>query len=122
MNLSWYFDTMEKLNWEKDRQKREKNALEKHARLHKLYVENRFAFEQERRRIINGFLDNIEDEERKNRLREWQKSWDNKMRHAGSAHNRFILAQALFWRHFEERWHPTIQKANRILNGHRAES
>ncbi len=122
MNFSYLEFTMEKLNWEKDRQKREKKALERHARLHKLFLENRFAFERERKRIIDDFLDSIEDEERINKLRAIQKSWDNKMRHAGSAHNRLVLAQTIFWSHFYDKWCPAIQQVNHILNGNRTGS
>jgi hypothetical protein len=103
---------MENLNWEEQRETREKDALARHARLNKLFVEDRLAFERERKRIIDEFFNSVEDEERRGRLKDQQKSWDTKMRHAGSAHNRFVLAQTLFWKHFNEVWHPAIQEAS----------
>jgi len=108
---------MENLNWEEKREKREKDALDRHAWLHKLFVEDRLAFERERKRIIDEFLNSVEDEERRNKLRDLQNSWDTKMRHAGSAHNRFVLAQTFFWEHFYEVWNPAIQEANLRLKG-----
>jgi len=107
---------MEGLKWEKEKEKREKESLEKHARLSKLFKEDRFAFERERKRMIDEIINSVEDEDQKDRLRVFQESWDKKMRGAGSRHNRFVQAQTLFWEHFHETWHPTIQKFNFLLN------
>ena len=107
---------MERLKWEEEKEKREKESLEKHARLSKLFKEDRFAFERERKRMIDEIINSVEDEEQKNRLRAFQESWDKKMRGAGSRHNRFIQAQTFFWEHFHETWQPTIQKFNSLLN------
>ena len=87
---------MEGLKWEKEKEKREKESLEKHARLSKLFKEDRFAFERERKRMIDEIIISVEDEEQRNRLRVFQKSWDKKMRGAGSRHKRFIQAQTFF--------------------------
>ena len=108
---------MERLKWEEGKKKREKESLEKHARLSKLFKENRLAFERERKRMIDEIINSVEDESQRNRLLSLQESWDKKMRGAGSKHNRFVLAQTLFWEHFHEVWHPTILKLNFILNG-----
>ncbi|MCD6265581.1 MAG: DUF3135 domain-containing protein [Deltaproteobacteria bacterium] len=105
-----------RLKWEEEKEKREKKALENHARLSKLFKEDRFAFERERKRMIDEIINSVEDEEQKNRLRAFQESWDKKMRGAGSRHNRFVLAQTLFWEHFHETWQPAIQKFNYLLN------
>jgi len=107
---------MKSLKWEEEKEKREKESLEKHARLSKLFKEYRFAFERERKRMIDEIINSVEDEEQKNRLRAFQESWDKKMRGAGSRHNRFIQAQTLFGEHFHETWHPAIQKFNFLLN------
>jgi len=37
------------------------------------------------------------------------------MKHAGSAHNRFVLAQTLFWDNFHKNWQPGIQQINDCL-------
>ena len=108
---------MENSNCEEKKEQRRKEALERHAQLHKLFVEDRLGFERERKRIIDEFINSVEDEERRNRLRDLQDSWDTKMRHAGSAHNKFVLAQTFFWKNFYEVWYPAIQEANLSLNG-----
>lgn len=100
-----------------EKDKREIRALEKHARLSRLYREDRFAFERERRRLIDEVISSAKDEKLRVRLRSFQESWDRKMRGAGSGHNRFVLAQRLFWEHFHETWKPHIQKLNAIIKG-----
>lgn len=100
-----------------EKEKRKKEALEKHARLSRLFKEDRFAFEWERKRMIDDIISRANNEKLRERLRALQESWDRKMRGAGSGHNRFILAQTLFWEYFHEIWQPTIQKFNAILNG-----
>lgn len=109
---------MDRLKWQEEKEKRRKNSLKEHARLHKLFVEDRLSFEREKKRIINEFLNSIEDEEKRKRLQSIQDSWDTKMRHAGSSHNRFVLAQKFFWDHFYETWHPAIQQFNFTLNAY----
>ena len=107
---------MEKFKRQEMKEKRKEDSLQRHAGLHKLFVEDRLAFERERKRMIDEFMDNIEDDERRKRMRELQDSWDHKMRHAGSEHNRFVLAQTLFWDHFFNNWQPAMQQLNVILN------
>jgi len=46
--------------------------------------------------MIDEIIISVEDEEQRNRLRVFQKSWDKKMRGAGSRHKRFIQAQTFF--------------------------
>ena len=105
---------METLKWEEQREDRAKAALERHSRLHKLFVEDRLGFERERKKLIHGFIDSVEDENRQMRLQALQDSWDEKMRNAGSAHNRFVLAQTLFWKHVEENWCPAMEQWARL--------
>ena len=107
---------MERFKWEEEKEKREKESLENHARLHKLFNEDRLSFEHERKRMINEVINSTKDEAQRERLRASQEAWDSKMRNAGSAHNRFVLAQLLFWKHIEEVWNPTMQQFNCILN------
>jgi hypothetical protein len=106
---------MKGLTWEQEKEKREKESLEKHARLSTLFKEDRFAFEQERKRMIEEIINSVEDEEQRSRLRDFQDLWDKKMRGAGSKHNRFVQAQTFFWEHFHEVWHPSIIKFTRLL-------
>jgi len=107
---------MEKLSWEIEKEKIKKEALEKHARLSKLFKEDRFAFERERKRMIDNVINSAEDEDLRQALKALQADWDRKMRGAGSRHNRFVLAQTFFWDHFHEKWYPAVQKFNALLN------
>ena len=107
---------MEISEWEKNRENREKAALAEHDRLHRLFRENRFAFELERKRKIEEVIARAGDEVQRRRLRELQASWDKKMRGAGSKSNRFILAQTFFWEHFHEKWQPALEEASGLLN------
>ena len=102
--------------WFEEKEKKEQAALQNHARLSRLFKEDRFAFERERRRMIEEVIDSAPDEERKCRLRALQDDWDRKMKSAGSAHNRFVLAQTFFWDHFHEVWNPAIRTLNSALN------
>ena len=103
------------MTWETGKEKREKACLENHERLHKLFVENRFAFERERKRLIDEVINSAGDEEQRTRLLAQQESWDSKMKMAGSTGNRLVLARFLFQKHVEEVWNPAIQKFSRAL-------
>ena len=107
---------MDTLKWEKEREKREKASLEKHTRLSELFRKDLFAFEQERKRMINKVINSAGDEAQKKRLKDMQASWDKRMRGAGSKYNRFVMAQTLFWDHFYENWLPAIKKFDLHLN------
>ena len=102
--------------WADQKEEREKAALKEHKRLSKLFKEDRFRFELERRDVIADVINSAPDEELREKLRSMQATWDRRMKSAGSAHNRYVLAQSFFWEHFHEKWHPAIKKANQILN------
>lgn len=106
---------MEKFDWEVEKKKIKKNAIAEHERLHKLFKENRFAFELERKRMINEIIDGAGTEAQKERLRAVQDSWDKTMKNAGSKHNRLVLAQHMFWEHVDNIWNPSIQECSREL-------
>ncbi len=99
--------------WSQEKEQREKESLEEHARLSKLFKENRFAFELERKKRIADLINRIEDPEQRQRLWSMQADWDNKMKNAGSAHNRYVLAQTFFWEHFHEKFQPALQQFSR---------
>jgi hypothetical protein len=107
---------MGRLNWAEEKEKIRKEALERHERLHRLFVEDRLAFERERRNAVNDLINSAEDPEQREKLRAFQESWDRKMRHAGSRENRFVLAQTFFWEHFHEVWEPSIKEFSTLLN------
>lgn len=102
--------------WEDQKEEREKVALEKHRRLSRLFKEDRFRFELERKTMIADVIDSAPDQEQRENLRSLQATWDRRMKSAGSAHNRYVLAQSFFWEHFHEKWYPAIKKANQVLN------
>ena len=102
--------------WADKKEEREKAALEKHEHLSRLFRENRFLFELERKKMIAEVIDSTPDDTMREKLLSFQKSWDKRMKAAGSEHNRFVLAQSFFWEHFHEKWQPAIQKVNRELN------
>jgi len=108
---------MEKTNWAENKEQREKEAMEEHERLHKLFKENRFAFELERKRAIEKIINSARTEQEKEKLRALQSGWDNRLKNAGTKHNRFIMAQTMFWDHFNNVWTPAIQELNTVLNG-----
>ena len=107
---------MGKLNWEEERKAAEDQAIAEHKRLHKLFSNNPFAFEIERRKMINEIIESARSKDQKNKLRAIQKSWDNKIKKAGSKHNRFVFAQSLFWDHVENIWNPFIQQSSKELS------
>lgn len=104
------------LNWSEEKEKRKRASLDKHDRLSKLFKENRFSFEQERKKMIEELINSNPDEDMRDRLWKLQAEWDKKMKGTGSPHNRFVLAQTFFWGHFHEVWTPAIQTLNRALN------
>lgn len=103
------------INWEEEKLRIEKEALERHAKLSALFKENRFLFELERKRMINDFINSVEDEKRKKDLMKIQADWDRKMKGAGSSHNRLVLAQTFFWEHVLNVWQPSIKKLSSLL-------
>jgi hypothetical protein len=106
---------MDRFQWEEEKEQRRAEYLKWHAQMAKLFVEDRLAFERERKRLLDEFFNGIENEDMRRRLRVLQTSFEEKMKHAGSAHNRFVLAQTFFWDHFHKTWQPGIEKANTLL-------
>ena len=102
--------------WADQKEEREKAALKEHTRLSKLFKEDRFRFELERRETIADVIASAPNPELREKLRCMQSTWDRRMKSAGSAHNRYVLAQSFFWEHFHEKWHPAIKEANQVLN------
>jgi hypothetical protein len=108
---------MEPLNWEENREAREEKARQEHARLQRLFKENRFAFELERKRAIEAVIQSARTEDMRERLRALQASWDRTMKHAGPKENRLVLAKTLFWDHFHQVWTPALQQLQAVFQG-----
>jgi len=107
---------MDSTEWADQKEERDKAALKEHKRLSRLFKKDRFRFELERKEMIADIINSAPDEEQRKNLRSLQATWDRRMKSAGSAHNRYVLAQSFFWEHFHEKWHPAISKANQMLN------
>jgi hypothetical protein len=103
------------LNWHEDKEKRNRESLERHSALSKLFKEDRLAFERERKRLIEEVIQRAGNEEQKEKLRALQATWDKRMKGAGSSHNRFVLAQTFFWEHFHNTWLPAIREFESVL-------
>jgi hypothetical protein len=103
---------MNSSEWEEGREEREAAALENHRRLHRLFVEDRLAFERERKRAIDDLINSVEEEGQRERLRDLQALWDKRVKHAGSPLNRFVLAQTFFWDHLLNNWLPAVRLLN----------
>jgi len=110
-----YRYSMENICRKTEKQKREKEALECHDQLHRLFTEDRLSFEKERKRMIDEFFKNIKDKKIKKKLWELQIKWDKNMKNADSEHNRFVLAKKMFWDHFHENWNPAINEFDSLL-------
>ena len=102
-------------NWQEDKEERKGASLERHSRLSKLFKKDRFAFDRERKRLIEEVIQSVRNEGQKEKLIALQASWDKRMRGAGSAHNRFVLAQTFFWDHFHNTWLPAIHEFKSVL-------
>jgi len=106
---------MNQLQWEEEKEQRREEFEKRHEQMAKLFREDRLAFERERKRLLDEFFSSVEDEDLHRRLRALQATFETKMKHAGSAHNRFVLAQTLFWDNFHKNWRPGIQQINDCL-------
>ncbi|HCY87983.1 MAG TPA: hypothetical protein DHV36_22795 [Desulfobacteraceae bacterium] len=85
-------------------------ALAEHERLSRLFRENRFMFELERKKIIQRNISRIRKKALRKDLEEMQDQWDKIMKNAGSSHNRFVLMQTLLWDAVQNKWLPAIKK------------
>jgi hypothetical protein len=106
---------MNRFRWEEEKEQRRAEYRKRHAQMARLFVEDRLAFERERKRLLDEFFSGIENEDMRRWLRTLQSSFEEKMKHAGSDHNRFVLAQTIFWDHFHKTWLPGIEKMNALL-------
>jgi hypothetical protein len=107
---------MEGMKLQEEKERRRKKALEEHARLHELFLKDRFAFEREKRKSVNQVIESAQDDALREKLRAQQSLWDTRMKNAGSPHNRLVLAQSFFWNHFHETWLPAIRRLSELMN------
>ncbi len=101
--------------FEDHREKSEKEALEKHKFMSELYKKNRFMFEIEAKKEIEALIKSA-PEEYQSWLRETQEYWNNKMKNAGSKHNRLVLAEQVLMSQFVNVFQPAVKNAETALN------
>ncbi|MCG8635647.1 MAG: DUF3135 domain-containing protein [Desulfobacterales bacterium] len=90
--------------------KYEAEAIAEHERLSKLFKENRFMFELERKKAIEKTINQIERKRLQTNLRQLQEKWDNTLNHSGSAQNRFVMVQTMLWDAVHNQWLPALNK------------
>lgn len=81
-----------------------------HERMSRLFKENRFQFELERKKAIEELIDESPTEHRKEALRSLQKRWDTVVNHSGARHNRLVMAEVFFWDFVRDVWLPALSK------------
>lgn len=99
------------------KEEKHQEYLNEHERLAKLFVTDRFAFEIERKRLIDESIDDMcWSDETKERMREQQKDLDRILKGAGSTENRLVMIQALVWHHVVNTSQPALQKYIKSLH------
>ena len=83
-------------------------ALAEHEEMSRLFKENRFKFELERKNAIEATINKVENKGHRKNLRQLQKKWDNILKNSGSRHNRFVLIQMLFWDQVNNNYRPAL--------------
>ena len=81
-----------------------------HEKMSRLFRENRFMFELERKTAVEKIINSAKTRERKNRLAILQEKWDTTIRHAGSRYNRMVLAEMMLWDFVRDVWLPTLEQ------------
>lgn len=89
--------------------------LDEHDRLANLFITDRFAFELERKRLIQETIESTYSNHYK--LWDQQKELDSILKGAGSPENRFAMIQALFWYHMVNNWQPQLLENTTELRG-----
>ena len=97
-------------------EERERICLEEHERLAKLFKENRFSYEQERKRLIEENIGMKPEENIRKNLTSFQQRIDKILSGAGSQHNRFVMIQTLFWNQIVNVWIPALDSCKQGLN------
>lgn len=92
-------------------------ALAEHERLHRLFKENRFAFELERKQAIETAIERARTLRFKKELQKIQDRVDHILNHSGSSHNRLVLMQMMFWRQVTEKFIPAVASGSKKKNG-----
>jgi len=93
--------------------RKQQGFLDEHDRLANLFVTDRFAFELERKRVLDEVIAGMYNCEKR---RAEQKELDRILNRMGSSENRFAMIQALFWHHMINNWLPMLEEKSAQLN------
>ena len=80
---------------EESRERRKKEALEQHAKLAKMFREDRFSFELERKRLIGETINEMPEKMRES-MYSLQEKINKRLNNAGSPYNRMVLMNMMF--------------------------
>lgn len=80
-----------------------------HDKMSKLFKENRFLFELERKKVIQRTIKSARNEHVRSDLEKLQEKWDRILNNSVSGHNRFVLIQMLLWEHVRNEWLPALK-------------
>ena len=95
---------------QEQREVQRKRALEEHKRMTRLFREDRFEFERQRREAVSKLIESAPDPQLRRKLWDMQERWEQRMQSAGSPHNRLVLARAFFWDHVVNHWLPALNQ------------
>ena len=93
------------------------DSQREHDRLSALYRTDKFAFELERKRLIDTTIDSaLCSDTYKAKLRHQQSEWNRMLKGIGSVENRFPLIQALLGHHLVNSWQSALVGYRDALN------
>jgi hypothetical protein len=94
--------------WEDRKKIWKQNSQAEHEQMSKLFRENRFSFELERKKQISACINNARNQEKKEELQRIQNNLDRILNNSGSEYNRFVLMQMLFWDQVTGKYSPLL--------------
>jgi hypothetical protein len=83
--------------------------LKEFDRLVKLFRDDRFGFERERKRLLEEVIAGSPSEKSRDNLRALQENWNRVMRGAGSNQNRLVMSHVLLQDHVANVHIPTLR-------------
>jgi len=95
--------------WEDKKKIWKQNSQDEHEQMSRLFRENRFSFELERKKKISACINNAPNLKKKEELQEIQNNIDRILNNSGSEHNRFVLMQMFFWDQVKGQFNPRLK-------------
>lgn len=94
---------------------RKEKSLQDFDRLSRLFAEDRFSFEQERKRLIEDTINECKSAALRSLLWDLQYKLDTVLKHSCSEQNRFVLMKMFFWDHIHNVLIPSLSGYDRAL-------